>query len=199
MLTFSNITMLSTLIQSCSPSHRRAISLIPRPNPIGSNRQRSNSITSPRPRSNSITSIASSPSNTNTSGSNALTKLVVAIASQNWEDTLKRLEKKPCEAHVWTLSDDVEVDPPCHSLPLLMALRRKAPLHVIQALLKEYPESTQRREYYGMLPLHVACQSGASLEIVQAIHQLYPQAAQTMDLSGMLPLHLAVQFGSVSL
>jgi ankyrin repeat protein len=179
------------------PSHRRSISLIPRPNPIGSNRQRSHSITSPprHTRSNSVTSsMTTSPSNNtnnNASGSNVVTKLVVAVACQNWDDAIKRLEKKPCEARVWTLSDNVEVDPPCHSLPLFMALRRKAPWAVIQALLKEYPESTQTREYYGMLPLHVACQSGASLEICQAIYELYPEAAQTMDLSRMLPLHLA--------
>ena len=138
-----------------------------------------------RARSNSITAMPSA-SKQNPS----LTKLVVALNANEWEDVVKRVTKKSCEAQVWTLSDS-PMDPPCHSLPIYMALRRKAPLEVIEALLKAYPEAARMREYYGMLLLHVACQAGASLEVVQAIHQSNQQAAQIQDLTGMLPLHLA--------
>lgn len=121
----------------------------------------------------------------------ACTKLVTAIQNQEWDEVLRRLEKKPSEAHVWTLSENTEMDPPCHSLALCMALRRKAPLHVIQALVKEYTQATTLREYYGMLPLHVACQAGASLQIIQTLHEQNKEAVSVQDLTGMLPLHLA--------
>ena len=113
------------------------------------------------------------------------TKLVQALVAQQWQDVLKRLVKKPHEAAVWTMLDS---GPPCHLLPLHIALRDKTtPLAVIQALIQANPQALGMREWYGMLPLHIACQVGAPLEIVQLLTRDYPQA----DLTGLLPLHLA--------
>lgn len=118
------------------------------------------------------------------------TKLVASVSGRQWKEALDRLTKKPREARVWTLSKST-VDPPCHSLPLHMALRRKAPVQVIQALVEHYPTSTRSREYYGMTPLHVACQSGVTLDVVQLLVEQCPEAVKTPDLLGLLPLHLA--------
>mmetsp|Transcript_27272 Transcript_27272/g.45451 ORF Transcript_27272/g.45451 Transcript_27272/m.45451 type:complete len:635 (+) Transcript_27272:50-1954(+) len=121
---------------------------------------------------------------------NRETKLFSALSKKRWSIAREILCKKPKEARIWTLSPDPK-DPPCHLLPLHMALRRKAPISVIKALLNANASAIYRREYYGMLPLHVACNVGLDTDIVELLCEASPVAARQPDLGGMLPLHLA--------
>ena len=118
------------------------------------------------------------------------TKLFVALVTADWKAASDRLVKRPHEAGYWTLSDN-DLDPPCHMLPLHVALRRRAPLSLTHQILRAYPDGVYCREFYGMLPLHVACHAGCSVETVTLLYSKYPEAAHIADMSGMLPLHLA--------
>lgn len=121
---------------------------------------------------------------------NRETKLFSALSKKRWSDALDILSRKPKEARIWTLSPNPN-DPPCHLLPLHMALRRKAPISVIKALLNANSNAIYRREFYGMLPLHVAVDAGLDIDIVELLCEVSPLAARQPDLGGMLPLHLA--------
>eukprot|EP00540_Astrosyne_radiata_P009814 CAMPEP_0116826890 /NCGR_PEP_ID=MMETSP0418-20121206/2786_1 /TAXON_ID=1158023 /ORGANISM="Astrosyne radiata, Strain 13vi08-1A" /LENGTH=716 /DNA_ID=CAMNT_0004455587 /DNA_START=230 /DNA_END=2380 /DNA_ORIENTATION=- len=117
------------------------------------------------------------------------TKLFQALASRQWKDATERVIKRPMEAGVWTLSED-PTDPPCHLLPLHIALRRSAPLEVIKKLVESYPAGISAKELYGMMPLHVACEARAPVSVVQFLWETHPRAAEVADMGGMLPLHL---------
>lgn len=118
------------------------------------------------------------------------TKLFLALTSGDWQSAEERLVKRPKEAGIWTLSME-DMDPPCHMLPLHVALRRGAPPPLAKHLLDSYPEGVFCREFYGMLPLHIACHAGASVDVAGLLRRRYPDAAAMRDVSGMLPLHLA--------
>jgi ankyrin repeat protein len=121
---------------------------------------------------------------------NRETKLFRALSKKKWGVALDLLSRKPKEASIWTLSPDPN-DPPCHLLPLHMAIRRRAPLKVIKVLLNANPNAIYRREFYGMLPLHVACNLGLDVDIVVLLCEASPMGAHQPDLGGMFPLHLA--------
>lgn len=116
------------------------------------------------------------------------TKLFKAISTRQWTYALDRMQRRPQEARIWTLSAQPN-DPPCHLLPLHLAIRRKAPVNVIRALLRVFPEAQAKREFFGMLPIHVACELGSSLEIVMAVSQDEALVKETC-MHKKLPLHL---------
>ena len=121
---------------------------------------------------------------------NRETKLFKALSKSQWSDALEFLSRKPKEALIWTLSSDPN-DPPCHLLPLHIALRRNAPRKVVQALLNANTSAIYRREFFSMLPLHVACDLGMDIAVIKLLCEAFPGAARQPDLGGMLPLHLA--------
>jgi ankyrin repeat protein len=121
---------------------------------------------------------------------NRETKLFRALSKKMWGVAVDLLSRKPKEARIWTLSPDPN-DPPCHLLPLHMAIRRRAPLKVMKALLNANPNAIYRSEFYGMLPLHLACNLGLDVDIVEFLCEASPMAARQPDLGGMFPLHLA--------
>jgi len=97
-----------------------------------------------------------------------------------------RLKRKPREASIWTVANDSVL-----LLPLHMALLRKAPIEVVQAIMEKNPHASHQPDSFGMMPLHLACQSGLSLDIVQFIAGKYPAACQQLDETLRTPLHLA--------
>jgi ankyrin repeat protein len=49
------------------------------------------------------------------------------------------------------------------------ALKDKAPLEVVQALMAAYPEAAREKDKEGQLPLHSALTNQAPLEVVKAL------------------------------
>ena len=49
------------------------------------------------------------------------------------------------------------------------AIKNKAPLEVVAALLKAFPEGTKEKDNDGKLPLHHAAENQAPLEVVAAL------------------------------
>jgi len=113
-----------------------------------------------------------------------------AISQMQWSFVASCLLQKPKYAKVWTLSSE-SFDPPCHLLPLHLALRRNAPLHIIKGILNANPNAIYKREFMGMLPLHLACNLGMDYKVIKFLHKSFPEASKRADFTGMLPLHYA--------
>ena len=63
-------------------------------------------------------------------------------------------------------------------LPLHAAVLFNAPVDLIQALLKAYPDACSKYDDQGMLPLHLAFRSGANEETVLQLLDVYPNAIE---------------------
>ena len=75
--------------------------------------------------------------------------------------------------------------------PLHYAAGNKAPLEVVDALLKAYPGGAMEEDISGRLPIHYAAQNKAPVEVVVALLKAYPEGAREKDGHGQLPLHYA--------
>ncbi|KAL3801085.1 hypothetical protein HJC23_002378 [Cyclotella cryptica] len=76
-------------------------------------------------------------------------------------------------------------------LPLHAAIIFSAPVALIKALLKTYPEGCSASDDQGMLPLHLAFRSQSSEEVVLLLLDCYPQAIEMADHKGRVPSQLA--------
>jgi hypothetical protein len=80
--------------------------------------------------------------------------------------------------------------------PLVEAIRRRQPLHVIQQIVWDDPESVRRPvddDGDNWYPLHKAVVAGASVDVIRFLADAHPPALREKDERGWLPLHLAVQ------
>jgi hypothetical protein len=78
---------------------------------------------------------------------------------------------------------------------LQVALQEKKPIHVIQSIVKSFPESIKRPDLGGLLPLHYAARLNASPEVVLLLACAHPEALEMADYQGWLPLHYAARKG----
>jgi ankyrin repeat protein len=76
-------------------------------------------------------------------------------------------------------------------LPLHFACKSKAPVEILEILLRHYPEALCIRDSDGMLPLHASCESGSPISSIKMLLDQYPLSASVQDSYGMLPLHYA--------
>jgi hypothetical protein len=56
-----------------------------------------------------------------------------------------------------------------YGVPLHWAIYTQAPLEIVAALLKAFPEGAKEKDGYGNLPLHCAALKQAPLEVVAAL------------------------------
>jgi hypothetical protein len=87
---------------------------------------------------------------------------------------------------------------PRSSSPLIEAIQRRRPLHVIQRIVEADPDSVSRQvddndNDDNWYPLHEAIVAGAPVDVVRFLAIRYPQALRAKDKMGWLPLHFAVQ------
>lgn len=78
-------------------------------------------------------------------------------------------------------------------LPLHFACKNKAPVEILEILLRHYPEALHKRDSDGMLPIHASCKSGSPLSSIKMLLDQYPLSASVQDSYGMLPLHYACE------
>lgn len=100
----------------------------------------------------------------------------VAIEVQTW---VTRYEKAVPNKIRWS------------QLPLHAALVFKAPLKVIQLLVKHYPKAIRCTDDQSMLPLHLAFRHGASDNTLHMLLKEFPQAINARDYKGRDPLMYA--------
>ncbi len=86
-------------------------------------------------------------------------------------------------------------DPEREFLPLHVACRNNAPISVIRALLKAWPNAVQTRSSEGTLPLHEACFWAKSLKTLQLLIEAYPNSIKQgrYRTEKLFPLHIALR------
>jgi hypothetical protein len=96
-----------------------------------------------------------------------------------------------------TRSNKTSKMPRSRSNPLVEAIRRRQPFHVVRQIVRADPESVRRpvdaEEDDNWYPLHEAVVAGASEHVVGLLVDEHPEALREKDKRGWLPLHLAVQ------
>lgn len=83
------------------------------------------------------------------------------------------------------------------ALHLVCKYHEKSSAHVIEALLKAFPEATRKIiKTTGLTPLHYACQYHQSQGVIQSLLEEYPEAAtvKSKTSGGWTPLHVACRY-----
>ena len=160
-----------------------------------------------------------------------LSRLILRSSSNSWLRIRSTVVVRGCKVRLLPLSFLCTCNPPLEIVELILfqsteaskildkngryALHWAVDAHgssftVIQALIRDYPEATQRQEdKFGFLPLHIACffhppsyseistmtslkeEQEDSMNIIQALIQAYPEGASVPDfLYGWIPLHI---------
>ena len=80
-----------------------------------------------------------------------------------------------------------------YGVPLHWAAWSQAPLDVVAALLKAFPEGAKEKNDYGWLPLHYAAEKkGPNWEVVATLLKAFPEGAKKKNMYCALPLHDAI-------
>lgn len=83
-------------------------------------------------------------------------------------------------------------------LPLHAAVLFNAPVDLIQALLKAYPDACSKYDDQGMLPLHLAFRSGANEETILQLLDVYPNAIEQVCFVAPFALFVDVGYHNIS-
>lgn len=76
---------------------------------------------------------------------------------------------------------------------LYHAIKKHAPLDVIMAILKGFPDAIQKRDNDGNTPLHCACQVKAQPALVEELSCRYPDATEIRNNDGCKPREYALE------
>mmetsp|Transcript_1979 Transcript_1979/g.2662 ORF Transcript_1979/g.2662 Transcript_1979/m.2662 type:complete len:239 (-) Transcript_1979:497-1213(-) len=109
------------------------------------------------------------------------------VEEEDWETLMKKLDTHTGQSQV------KQVDFAGFTI-LNILCTCSPPTHVVEAVIKLFPEALQSIDLDQRLPLHVACGTGASEEVVKLLVKSYPEAAMAIDDQGRLPLHYAVEY-----
>lgn len=80
--------------------------------------------------------------------------------------------------------------------PLYTALKKNAPLEVVNALITAWPNAVKTVCERSCLPLHIALKNGASLEVVGALIAAWPDAVKEVCGPNCYALHLALKYNA---
>lgn len=100
-------------------------------------------------------------------GQDELNKLCRLITYGHWQSAINRCKKHPKEAMV------KDADGCC---ALHIACYKDAPVDVIEALHKVFPEAVRTQDEYGWLPIHIAMYHGTTDRVIRYLEKLYPDS-----------------------
>ena len=126
------------------------------------------------------------------------TQLFAFIQKKKWDAALNHLVEHPTEASIWVSSGI------CHTprnggstwkvLPLHASIVLGAPLHLISAILNQYPGAIRRKDLNGSLPIHLAVSAIPIYSYGDAVFKhflkVYPESITIKDRKGRTPLSL---------
>jgi hypothetical protein len=119
------------------------------------------------------------------------TGLYSALQRKEWDVALACVQKAPHEAKVWISRKETDGRLRWRLLPLHASVIFMAPIEVVQALLKAYPDGAKAKDDQGMLPLHLSFRMGSPESVVTIILGAFPGSLQSNDRKGRTPLVLA--------
>lgn len=74
---------------------------------------------------------------------------------------------------------------------LYSVIKYKLPLHVILAVLTQYPDICKETDNLKNLPIHFALDNCAPTEVLLEMLRIYPESCKVREMQGLLPLHFA--------
>jgi hypothetical protein len=136
------------------------------------------------------------------------TLLYKFIEYKEWEEAILRCEQVPDEASTWvcryveSLDDnkdlqDEEKQPTTvkwRMLPIHVAIVFKAPLNVVSALLKAYPNGINEVDDRKMLPIHLCCRAMTHLDVAQRLVLENDDTLTKTDYKGRTPIDLLKEY-----
>jgi ankyrin repeat protein len=136
------------------------------------------------------------------------TVLYKFIEYEEWDEAISRCEEEPDEARTWVYryvdyaDDDTEVQPEekkpmavkWRMLPIHIAIVFKAPLNVVSALLKAYPNGINEPDDRKMLPIHLCCRAMTHLDVAQRLVLDNTDNLTKTDYKGRTPFDLLTEY-----
>jgi len=121
------------------------------------------------------------------------TGLYKLIEAHKWDEAIVRVEELPMEAMSWVSRREQKDEKKLRwrLLPLHATCIFKAPVALIEALVRAYPDGTQMKDDQGMLPVHLACRNGATKGVVLLLLDTFPESIEIMDRKDRTPLMFA--------
>lgn len=136
------------------------------------------------------------------------TLLYKFIEYKEWEEAILRCEQVPDEASTWvyrnvesagdnTDMQDEEKQPTTvkwRMLPIHIAIVFKAPLNVVSALLKAYPNGINEVDDRKMLPIHLCCRAMTHLDVAKHLVFENIDTLTKTDYKGRTPIDLLKEY-----
>eukprot|EP00594_Rhizosolenia_setigera_P019632 CAMPEP_0178964970 /NCGR_PEP_ID=MMETSP0789-20121207/15994_1 /TAXON_ID=3005 /ORGANISM="Rhizosolenia setigera, Strain CCMP 1694" /LENGTH=552 /DNA_ID=CAMNT_0020649847 /DNA_START=169 /DNA_END=1827 /DNA_ORIENTATION=+ len=118
------------------------------------------------------------------------TLLYKLIEGKDWDAAITRVEKAPLEANTWVARYEAGDASKLRwrLLPLHACCIFRAPVALLEALLRAFPDGAQMKDDQGMLPVHLACRNGASKGVVMMLLDAFPESVSLKDRKGRTPL-----------
>jgi hypothetical protein len=113
--------------------------------------------------------------------------LIAPLLRKDWETALTVILHSP---HWAKRAHD-----PMQRLPLIVAIRRGAPVAVVTALLEAYPDATTTRDHCNALPCHLACGYGISSEGMKMLLRCNPDAFDAINNCDHTPMQYLKLYG----
>jgi len=129
-------------------------------------------------------------------GETASRPLFELVERQEWRLCMLKMQTEPHQARFHgTISIAGQMT---HAYPLHLAVSKKPPTHLIDCLIKAFPDALRATDQkYGRLPLHIACIHTASAQVLKRLLVGFEEATRFADKAeGRLPVHYACVYGS---
>jgi hypothetical protein len=118
----------------------------------------------------------------------SVTQLYEMLESSQWENACSRCQSHPEEVHTWIVRRDANGNARWKLLPLHAAVIFKAPLSLIEDLLRVHPIAAAKRDDQGILPLHLAFRHKSNEAVIEKLLHQYPGGVIIKDHRERLPL-----------
>jgi len=118
----------------------------------------------------------------------SVTQLYEMLESSQWENACSRCQSHPEEVHTWIVRRDANGNARWKLLPLHAAVIFKAPLSLIEDLLRAHPIAAAKRDDQGILPLHLAFRHKSNEAVIEKILHQYPGGVIIKDHRKRFPL-----------
>ena len=118
----------------------------------------------------------------------SVTQLYEMLESSQWENACSRCQSHPEEVHTWIVRRDANGNARWKLLPLHAAVIFKAPLSLIEDLLRANPIAAAKRDDQGILPLHLAFRHKSNEAVIEKLLHQYPGGVIIKDHRERFPL-----------
>mmetsp|Transcript_2873 Transcript_2873/g.7890 ORF Transcript_2873/g.7890 Transcript_2873/m.7890 type:complete len:482 (+) Transcript_2873:80-1525(+) len=118
----------------------------------------------------------------------SVTQLYEMLESSQWKDACARCHTHPEEVHTWVVRRDANGETRWKLLPLHAAIIFKAPLSLVEDLLRTHPVAAAKRDDQGILPLHLAFRHKSNENVIGKLLYQYPGGVIIKDRRGRFPV-----------